>query len=60
MARWQEAWEAFQAETSQTMSQLEVMRTKREHCERQLTDLEKKQTAIATKFKAITTRSTFK
>ncbi|WP_040939564.1 chromosome segregation protein SMC [Coxiella burnetii] len=41
MARWQEAWEAFQAETSQTMSQLEVMRTKREHCERQLTDLEK-------------------
>ncbi len=60
MARWQEAWEAFQAETSQTMSQLEVMRTKREHCERQLTDLEKSKQQLQQKFKAITTRSTFK
>ncbi|MBW5802569.1 chromosome segregation protein SMC [Coxiella endosymbiont of Ornithodoros amblus] len=42
MTRWQEAWEAFQAKASQTMSQLEVIQTKREHAKRQLTDLEKR------------------
>lgn len=42
MARWQEMWEAFQAEASQLMSQVEVIRTKHEHYEYQLVDLEKR------------------
>lgn len=39
--RWQETWDAFQAEASQLISQTEVMRVKREHYECQLVDLEK-------------------
>ncbi|WP_304985338.1 chromosome segregation protein SMC [Coxiella-like endosymbiont] len=42
MNRWQEIWEAFQAETSQIASQFEVMHTKKEHCEQQLTELGKR------------------
>ena len=42
MNRWQEIWEAFQAETLQIASQFEVMRTKKEHCEQQLTELGKR------------------
>lgn len=39
--RWQEMWDAFQAEASKLTSQTEVMRIKREHYECQLVDLEK-------------------
>ncbi|WP_244670105.1 hypothetical protein [Coxiella endosymbiont of Amblyomma nuttalli] len=39
VARWQEIWEAFQAEAFTLMNQAEVIRTKHEHYEHQLVDL---------------------
>lgn len=42
MVHWQEMWEALQTEVSQLMSQVEVMRTKREYYERELVDFKKR------------------
>lgn len=41
MNQWQEIWETFQSETSQITSQFEVICTKKEHYEKQLTELVK-------------------